>query len=118
MLQDFFGEYYNIIGGVSLGTIALVFWRIMAFFKKDKYLLPFVNIAKTKATEIFGVANVTAFLRIAKDVKINEFEAAFKEYVDRFANLETLLQILMQNQLALGVYDDNPDLKEMIESLL
>ena len=51
MLQDFFGEYYNIIGGVSLGTIALVFWRIMAFFKKDKYLLPFVNIAKTKATE-------------------------------------------------------------------
>lgn len=118
MLQEFFGEYYNIIGGVSLGTIALVFWRIMAFFKKDKYLLPFVNIAKTKANEIFGAVNVTSFLRLAKDVKINELESAIQNYADRFLNVETILKVLLQNQLDLGVYDENPDLKVIVENLL
>jgi hypothetical protein len=118
MLQEFFGEYYNIIGGVSLGTIALVFWRIMSFFKKDKYLLPFVNIARTKANEVLGSANVTAVLEILKNIKVNEVESAFNNYTDRFAKLEQMIKLLLQNQLALGVYDDNPELKEMIEKLL
>jgi hypothetical protein len=118
MLQEFFGEYYEIIGGVSIGTIALVFWRILAFFKKDKYLLPFVNIAKTKLNEIFGAVNVTAFMKIAKVLKVSEVESAVKDYADRFANLETLLQVLLQNQIILGVYDDNPELKEIVEKLL
>jgi hypothetical protein len=29
-----------------------------------------------------------------------------------------MIKLLLQNQLALGVYDDNPELKEMIEKLL
>ncbi len=118
MLQEFFGEYYEIIGGVSIGTIAIVFWRIMSFFKKDKYLLPFVNIAKTKANEVFGATNVTSFLKIAKGLKVNEVESAVKNYADRFVNMETLLQLLLANQVALGIYDDNPEMKETIESLL
>jgi len=118
MLQEFFGEYYNIIGGVSLGTIALVFWRIMTFFKKDKYLLPFVNIAKTKVIEVVGKVNYDAFMNIAKDVKIEDVPVALKEFADKQLNIEKMLQLLLQNQLILGVYDDNPELKEMIEKLL
>jgi len=118
MLQDFFGEYVNVIGGVSIGTIALIFWRILGFFKKDKYLLPFVNIAKTKANEIFGAANVASFMKIAKDVKVNEVESQLKGFVEKFATMEQLLKILLENQLLLGVYDDNPELKEKIEKLL
>jgi len=117
-MQEFFGEYVNIIGGISIGTIALVFWRILAFFKKDKYLLPFVNIARTKVNEVFGKVNVAAFLNIAKDVKVNEVQAAVKDYADRFLKLEQLLQILLANQVALGIYDDNPELKETLENLL
>jgi len=117
-MQEFFGEYVNIIGGISIGTIALVFWRILAFFKKDKYLLPFVNIARTKVNEVFGKVNVAAFLNIAKDVKVNEVQSAVKDYADRFLKLEQLLQILLANQVALGIYDDNPELKETLENLL
>jgi hypothetical protein len=117
-MQEFFGEYVNIIGGISIGTIALVFWRILAFFKKDKYLLPFVNIAKAKANELFGKVNVAAFLNIAKDVKVNEIQSAAKDYAERFLKMETLLKLLLENQVALGIYDDNPEAKETIESLL
>ena len=35
-MQEFFGEYINIITGLSVGTIAMVGWRILSFFKKDK----------------------------------------------------------------------------------
>jgi hypothetical protein len=90
----------------------------MSFFKKDKYLLPFMNIAKTKANEVFGAVNVTSFLNIAKNLKVNEVALAIKDYAERFINVESMLKILLQNQLLLGVYDDNPELKETIENLL
>lgn len=118
MLQEFFGEYYNVIGGVSLGTITLVFWRIMTFFKKDKYLLPFVNIAKTKTIEVIGKMNYDALINIAKDIKIEDIPTSLKEFADTQLIIMQLLKLLLQNQLALGVYDDNPELKETIESLL
>lgn len=118
MLQEFFGEYYDVIGGVSLGTIALVFWRIMRFFKHDKYLLPFVNIAKTKAIETVGKANYDAFIHMAKDIKVSEVESTIKEFADRIISLEQMLKALLENQIALGVYDNNPDLKKTIEKLL
>ena len=117
-MQEFFGEYVNIIGGISIGTITLIFWRILTFFKKDKYLLPFVNIAKAKANELFGKVNVAAFLDIAKGLKVNELESAAKNYADRFLKVEKLLELLMKNQIALGIYDDDPEVKEEIENLL
>lgn len=117
-MQEFFGEYINIITGLSVGTVAMIGWRLLAFFKKDKYLLPFVNIAKVKATETFGSANVEAFVKEAKDIKISEIKPAIKVFAQKINNLETLLKVLMSNQLALGVYDDNPELKEMLEKLL
>lgn len=117
-MQEFFGEYINVISGLSVGTVTLILWRILAFFKRDKYLLPFVNIAKVKANELFGAVNVAAFIKEAKDVKVADIKPALLDFANRFNDLESLIKILLSNQLALGVYDDNPEIKEVLEQLL
>ena len=117
-MQEFFGEYIDIITGLSVGTVAMVGWRLLSFFKKDKYLLPFVNIAKTKSVELFGSANVEAFIKEAKNLKVSDIKPALQDFTKRFNDLEALLKILLSNQVALGVYDDNPEIKEILEKLL
>ena len=117
-MQEFFGEYINIITGLSVGTVAMVGWRILSFFKKDKYLLPFVNIAKTKAVGLIGSANYEAAIDIVKDIKIEDIPKAIKDLTNQLTNIESLLQILLSNQMALGVYEDNPELKEQLDKLL
>jgi hypothetical protein len=117
-MQEFFGEYINIITGLSIGTIAMVGWRILSFFKKDKYVLPFVNIAQTKAIEFLGKTNYHALIDIVKDVNIKDIPSAIKGLIDKVDNLESLLKILLANQVNLGVYNDNPELKEKLENLL
>lgn len=117
-MQEFFGEYVNVITGLSTGTVALLLWRIVVFFKKDKYLLPFINIAQKKSTELFGSANVESFIKIVKDIKVEDIPVAIKEVVNKVDSLEALLKILLTNQLTLGVYDDNPEMKATLEKLL
>ena len=117
-MQEFFGEYINIITGLSVGTVTMILWRILVFFKKDRYLLPFVNIAKTKATELFGAVNVESFINIAKNVKVDDIPIALKEFADKQLNIEKMLALLLANQINLGVYDDNPEIKAEIENLL
>lgn len=117
-MQEFFGQYVDVITGLSVGTVALLIWRIASFFKKDKYLLPFINIAKTKSVELFGKENVNAFLSEVNDLKVSDIKPALQDFSKRFNDMETLLKLLLSNQLALGVYDDNPVVKETIEKLL
>lgn len=115
---EFFGQYIHIITGLSVGTVVMILWRILSFFKKDKYLLPFINIAKTKSIELFGAVNVESFINIAKEVKIEDVPVALKEFADRQITLEKLLKLLLANQIKLGIYDENPDIKVEIENLL
>lgn len=117
-MQEFFGEYYNIIGGVSLGTTALIFWRILTFFKKDKYLLPFVNIAKTKAIELVGKANYNAFMEIAKDVKINELPEAWEQLKTTITNNDKKIDFIIKVWLELKLLEDFPALLEEAHNLV
>lgn len=118
MLQDFLGQYGIELGAISIGTIALMVWRIAVFFKKDKYVLPFLNSAVAKANKALGEENVSAFLHIAKDVKVKDIPVAIKEFADKQLKIENMLSVLLSNQLALGVYDNNPEIKELAEKLI
>ena len=118
MVQDFFGEYSNIISGISLGTVALVFWRIMVFFKKDKYLLPFVNIAKTKAINLVGKVNYDAFMNIAKNVKIGELPEAWEQLKATIIKSDQKVDFIIRVWLELGVLNELPALLEEAQSLV
>lgn len=118
MIQEFFAQYADLVSGISLGTVALVSLSVMKFFKKDRYVLPFVNEIKSKANGVFGVANVTAFLNEAKTLKVSEVKPAIKDYANRFLRVEQILELMLSNQIALGVLDNNPELKEKAEQLL
>ena len=118
MLQEFFGQYADIINGVSISTVALVGLSVLKFFKKDKYVIPFFNKAKAKAEDIFGVANVSSFVKEAKELKVSEIKPAIKDYANRFLRVEQMLETILENQLELGAFDNNEDRKEKVNSLL
>ena len=61
-MQEFFGEYINIIGGISVLTATGMVIRILGYFKKAKYVIPFFNQAKSSAENIFGKQEVAEFL--------------------------------------------------------
>ena len=117
-MLEFLQEYSIELGSLSIGTAVAILWRISVFFKKDKYLLPFVNIARTKTNEIFGKANVNAFLDIAKNVQIQDIPVALKEFAEKQVSIENMLKFLIQNQIDLGVFNEDPDKKEEAANLL
>jgi len=117
-MKELFLEYGHIINGVSLGTLGLMALSIMRFFKKDKYVSPFMVGAVSKANKFFGEKNVAAFLLEAKSVSIKDLPKEVKNFADKFIRVESMLEIILKNQLALGVYDNNPELKETVEKLI
>jgi hypothetical protein len=118
MIGEFLANYGIEIGTISVGALAVMGWQVVRFFKKDKYLLPFVNIAKTKLNEVFGKDNVTDFINIAQKTKIKDVQALVESKWNDFLELDNKLQLLFRVWLATGVLDELPDLKAEVEDVI
>lgn len=117
-MKELFLEYGYLIEGLSLGTVALVVLSIAKFIKKDKWINPFLGQVRDKANKIFKKDNVDAFLLQAKDVKLTEIPAQVKLFMEKQVRVEKMLEVLLENQLTLGVYDNNPELKATVGELI
>lgn len=118
MLAEFLAQYGIEIGAISLGTITLLGWQVVRFFKKDKYLLPFVNIARIKMNEIFGVENVKQFIAIAKNTDVKEVQSLVENKWQDFIKLDNKLNLLFKVWLATGTLDEIPELKAEVEQFV
>jgi|LGVE01.1.fsa_nt_gb hypothetical protein len=118
MIAEFLAQYGVELGAVSIGTIGIISWRILGFFKKDKYILPFVNVAKTKANEIFGKENVTEFMAMAKSTKLEDVKTLGIEMMAKFKAVDSKLDLYFKVLLSLGALDTVPELKEEVEQIV
>lgn len=117
-MSEFLAQYGVELGAISLGSVALIAWRILAFFKKDKYLLPFVNIAKVKANEVFGKENVLEFLSLAKTTKIKDVKVLADDVKRKYLAMDNKFNLYFRVLVATGALDKFPELKAEAEDIV
>lgn len=105
------------LGGVSIGAVALMVWRILVFFKKDKYVLPFMNEVRSKANGLFGKANVVNFLDWIKDIKLKDVQNEYKTMIDKLDSQRNVSLLLLKVYKELNIIE-NPDLIEEIDKTI
>ena len=123
-MSEFFAEYGFTIGSLSAIFIAFVTSGLSKFLKNklaDSVITKFIKKFKNDV----GEENFNDITRIAKEYGVKKLEQGVKNLIEnnvklenKVGNLESLFKSMLQNQIALGVYDDNPELKkELIDKL-
>ena|SRR6056297_658909 len=123
-MGEFFAEYGFTIGSFSAIFVAFITSGLAKFLKKnlaDSVIVKFIS----KFKKDIGEENFNELTRIAKEYGVKKLEQGVRDIIEnnielanQVTKLESLLKSMLQNQIALGVYDDNPELKkELIDKL-
>jgi hypothetical protein len=123
-VSEFFAEYGFTIGSFSALFVAFITSGLSKFLKRnlaDSVIAKFIS----KFKKDVGEENFNEITRIAKEYGVKKLEQGVRsliennvELANRLNEVESLFKVMLRNQIALGVYDDNPTLKqELIDKL-
>lgn len=115
-----FGQYWQEIVAFATPFMGLIVYSGMKFIKKQLSS----KIVKDSAFAIkneLGEENYNALLGVVKNYGVAKLVQAIKDVsgkVEQFNDILPLLKVMLANQIALGVYDDNPEGKEILEKII
>ena len=119
-MGEFFAEYGFTIGGISAVFIGFITAGISKFIK-NKLAGSVVGNFLVGFKKDVGEENFNEMKTILQDYGVKKIkELAIKLFEDNqelkneLGELKDLFRGMLQNQVALGVYDDNPQLKQEI----
>lgn len=117
-ILDLFGDVWQGVATLSLGTIGLIGLSVASYFKKGKFVLNLFDEGKTSVSKIFGEDNVNAFLLEAKNIKVGDVKKELIAFADKQLRIEKMLELILKTNLLNGVYEDTEELRQEVESLL
>lgn len=116
-MTEFFGDLWPTVltFGSALGTYAL--FSIKSYVKNKLSSSVSTNLKAVLVKEI-GEEETEALLAFAKTYGTKKIFETLSHLMQSSTKVDQLLTIIATNQLALGAYDDNPELKKVVESLV
>ena len=115
-----FGAYWQEI--VALGTpfAGLIIFSGVKYIK-SKLSNAIVTKSALAIKGELGDENYDALIGVVKSYGVKKLISTTKELSNQFEQLKDILpliKIMVSNQIALGVYDDNPEAKEILEKII
>lgn len=116
-MTDFFGELWPTVltFGSALATYAL--FSIKNYVKNKFSNSVSTNLKTTLVNEI-GEKETEALLVFVRQYGVKKLVDTLDVLLNKNDKLEQMFKIVMINQLALGAYDNSPETKKVVESLV
>jgi len=115
-----FGAYWQEIVAVATPFMGVIVYSGIKYIKNKLSSSIVTNSAIAIKGEL-GEDNYNALTGVIKDYGVTKLVAIVKDLSNQFEQLKDilpLLKVMIANQLALGVYDDNPEAKEILEKII
>ena len=115
-----FGQYWQELLAVATPFASIIIYSGVKWIKNKLSGSIITNSAIAIKKEL-GEENYNALTGVIKDYGITKLIAEIKKLSNQFGQLKDilpLLKVLVANQIALGVYDDNPEAKEILEKII
>jgi hypothetical protein len=123
-MGELFADNYEIITSVAAAIVSFVTLQIGRFFK-NKFASKILVGFGAKAKEELGEENYNELVAIGKEYGIKKLKEivskVLSEHEDlkvNYTEIKDLLKVLIENQIRLGVYEDNPELESQVRERL
>jgi hypothetical protein len=116
-MTEFFGDLWPTVLtiGSALGTYAL--FSVKSYIK-NKFSSSVTTNLKTTLVKEIGEEETDALLKFVKAYGVRKLVDTLDILLSKNDKVDQMLKVIMLNQLALGAYDDNLELKKVVESLV
>lgn len=115
-----FGAYWEVMVAATTPFVGVIIYSGVKWIKNKLSGSIITNSALAIKSEL-GEDNYNALTGVIKDYGIKKLITTTKDLSNQFEQLKDilpLLKVMIANQLALGVYDDNPEAKEILEKII